>query len=85
MRVSCLSLLIGLLVGTVAASDAAADPRDAVDRSQRLDTDALRDDAATNRLTQPSHPLQIAPPAPTAPKAKKEGKRKSGAAGSSIR
>jgi hypothetical protein len=85
MRVSCLSVLIGLLVGTVAVSVAAADPRDAVDRGQRLDTDALRDDAATHRLTQPSHPLQIAPPAQTAPKAKSEAKRKSGTASGSSR
>ncbi|WP_157644267.1 hypothetical protein [Bradyrhizobium sp. WSM2793] len=79
-----MSLLIGIVVGIAAASVAAADPRDAVDRSQRLDTDALRDDAATNRLTPPSHPLQIAPP-PTAPKARTERRRKSGANGGGSR
>ncbi|MBB4377168.1 MULTISPECIES: hypothetical protein [unclassified Bradyrhizobium] len=79
-----MSLLIGIVVGIAAASVAAADPRDAVDRSQRLDTDALRDDAATNRLTPPSHPLQIAPP-PAAPKARTERRRKSGANGGGSR
>ncbi|WP_091962791.1 hypothetical protein [Bradyrhizobium shewense] len=79
-----MSLLIGIVVGIAAASVAAADPRDAVDRSQRLDTDALRDDAATNRLTPPSHPLQIAPP-PTTPKAGTERRRKSGANGGGSR
>ncbi|SCB50045.1 hypothetical protein GA0061098_101480 [Bradyrhizobium shewense] len=84
MHARGLSLLIGIVVGIAAASVAAADPRDAVDRSQRLDTDALRDDAATNRLTPPSHPLQIAPP-PTTPKAGTERRRKSGANGGGSR
>ncbi|WP_136624344.1 hypothetical protein [Bradyrhizobium centrolobii] len=63
------------------ASAALADPRDAVDRGQRLDTNALRDDAAINRLRQPSHPLDIAPTRP-APNAKATRKKKSGTSSS---
>ncbi|MBR0706379.1 hypothetical protein [Bradyrhizobium liaoningense] len=70
-----------IVAGSLAASVALADPRDAVDRGQRLDTDALRDDAATHRLQQPSHPLDIAPPRP-APAAKAARKKKSGASSS---
>jgi len=69
-------MLIGVIVGLTAASAAAADPRDSADRSQRLDTNALRDDAGTQRLRVPSHPLAIAPPQPPAPNAK-QGKKKS--------
>lgn len=74
-------VLIGVLVGLTAASVAAADPRDSVDRSQRLDTDALRDDAGTQRLRMPYHPLVIAPPqeaAPNATKGKKNRPKTSG-------
>ena len=72
------SVLIGVVIGIAAASAAAADPRDSVDRGQRLDTDALRDDVSTNRLQIPSHPLVIAPapqPAPTAKAIKKKVQR----------
>jgi hypothetical protein len=55
-------VLVGALIGILAASAVAAAPRDAVERSQSLDTDALRDDVRTNRLQIPSHPLDIAPP-----------------------
>jgi hypothetical protein len=68
--------LLGIVFGTVAATVAAADPRDSVDRSQRLDTDALRDDVGQNRLRVPSHPLVIAPaqqPPPVARPKKKSG------------
>jgi hypothetical protein len=74
----CAWVLMGVFVGLTAASAAAADPRDSVDRSQRLDTDALRDDVGTNRLRVPSHPLVIAPPQQPAPYAK-GGKKKSSA------
>ncbi|MBR0712393.1 hypothetical protein [Bradyrhizobium liaoningense] len=69
-------VLIGAVIGVAAASVAAADPRDAVDRGQRLDTDALRDDMGINRLRVPSHPLVIAPtqPAPSVEGAKKRKK-----------
>ncbi len=75
-----LLMLSCIVVGSVAASLALADSRDAVDRGQRLDTNALRDDAATRRLQQPSHPLDIAPPAPASP-AKTTRKKKSGGSG----
>jgi hypothetical protein len=71
-------VLIGAVIGIVAATAAAADPRDSVDRGQRLDTDALRDDVSTNRLQIPSHPLVIAPapqPAPAAKASKKKVQR----------
>ncbi|OAF07302.1 hypothetical protein [Bradyrhizobium neotropicale] len=67
-------MLTCIVIGSMAASVALADPRDAVDRGQRLDTDALRDDAATHRLRQPSHPLDIAPHRP-APNAKATNKK----------
>jgi hypothetical protein len=69
-------MLTCIVLPSLAASVVMADPRDAVDRSHRLDTDALRDDAATRRLEQPSHPLAIAP-APAAPPAKATRKKKS--------
>jgi hypothetical protein len=73
-------VLMGAAIGIMAASAAAADPRDSVDRGQRLDTDALRDDVSTNRLQVPSHPLVIAPsPQPAPPKS---GKKKPSASSS---
>jgi hypothetical protein len=39
------------------ASAVTAEPRDSVERSQRMDTDAIRDDVRTNRLQIPAHPL----------------------------
>jgi hypothetical protein len=76
-----LLMLMCIVIGGLAASDALADPRDAVDRGQRLDTDALRDDAATHRLQQRSHPLDIAPTWP-APNAKATKKKKPGTSSS---
>jgi hypothetical protein len=76
MRTKWVFVLIGSAIGAMAISAVAADPRDSVDRGQRLDTDALRDDVGTNRLRVPSHPLVIAPvpqPVPTA-KGKKRTK-----------
>ena len=75
-------VLIGVIVGLTAASAATADPRDSVDRSQRLDTDALRDDAGTQRLRMPSHPRAIAPPPQEAtPNATKRKKNKPNTSG----
>ena len=34
-----------------------AEPLDSVERSQRMDTDAIRDDVRTNRLQVPEHPI----------------------------
>ena len=45
------------------ASGAIAEPRDSVERAQRLDTDAIRDDVRTNRLQVPAHPIsEVRPP-----------------------
>jgi len=71
-----LFVLIGALIGILAASAVAADPRDSVDRGQRLDTDALRDDVNTNRLQVPSHPLSIQPTPQPVPNAKRKSKSK---------
>jgi hypothetical protein len=73
-----LSVLLGMSFGIMAASAAAADPRDSVDRSQRMDTDALRDDLGENRLRVPAHPLVIAPPPQNPPISRP--KKKSGPA-----
>jgi hypothetical protein len=74
--------MIAAIVMVVAASAAAADPRDSVDRGNRLDTDALRDDVGTNRLKVPSHPLVIAPPQQPAATSKGIKSKKSSASGS---
>ncbi|HEV2159944.1 hypothetical protein [Bradyrhizobium sp.] len=76
-----LIVLSGMVFGTIAPIVAVAEPRDAVERSQRLDTDALRDDIRTNRLRVPSHPLVIAPQPQPTPISK--GKKKKSASGSS--
>jgi hypothetical protein len=79
-----LALLI-VVIGTAMASSAAADPRDSVDRGDRLDTDALRDDVSTNRLKVPSHPLVIAPPEQAVTTSKGAKSKKSSASGSGSR
>jgi hypothetical protein len=69
-----LFVLMGAGVGISAASAVAADPRDAVDRGQRLDTDALRDDVRTNRLQIPSQPLVVEPTQQPVPNSKGKNK-----------
>lgn len=81
MRAKRLLLLLGAVFGLTWVTAAVADPRDAVDRSQRLDTDALRDDVATDRLRTPGHPLVIAPEPQPAP-VPKQKKRSSAGTGS---
>jgi hypothetical protein len=66
--------LLGVIFGLTAPTSAIADPRDSVERSQRLDTDALRDDVGENRLRVPSHPLVIAPEQQPAPISKRKKK-----------
>jgi hypothetical protein len=78
-----LFVLLGVIVGITASSAVAADPRDSVDRGDRLDTNALRDDISTNRLQVPAHPLVITPPVQPAPTPR--GKKKSNASGGSGR
>ena len=69
------------VIGIAMAGVAAADPRDSVDRGDRLDTDALRDDVSTNRLRVPSHPLIIAPPQQPVTTSKGSKSKKSSASG----
>lgn len=78
-------VMMGAIVGLTAASAVAADPRDSVERSQRLDRDALRDDAGVNRLRVPYHPLVIAPPQQPAPNVKAGKMRKSSASSDKSR
>ena len=73
MRGRRLVLLRAVLCMTWATA-AMADPRDSVDRSHRMDTDALRDDIETNRLSAPAHPLMIAPEPQPAPVSKRKRK-----------
>jgi hypothetical protein len=73
MRARRLVLLRAVLCMTWATA-AMADPRDSVDRSHRMDTDALRDDIETNRLSAPAHPLMIAPEPQPAPVSKRKKK-----------
>ena len=69
-----LFVLVAALIGILMTSAIAADSRDSVDRSQRLDTDALRDDMSTNRLQIPSHPLPLQATPQTAPSVKRKSK-----------
>jgi hypothetical protein len=82
MKRALAMMAVVIAIAIAMASAAAADPRDSVDRGDRLDTDALRGDVSTNRLKAPSHPLVIAPPQQpvTTPKGTKS--RKSSASGS---
>ncbi|MET4801356.1 hypothetical protein [Bradyrhizobium sp. LB11.1] len=83
MLVRRLFVLLGTVFGMMAATAAVADPRDSVERSQRMDTDALRDDVRQNRLRVPSHPLVIAPaPAPQPVPIYKRKKKSSASSGS---
>jgi|EndMetStandDraft_3_1072993.scaffolds.fasta_scaffold12744_4 hypothetical protein len=50
------------LIFLCAALSAHAEPRDSVERGQRLDTDAIRDDVRTNRLKTPASPLTVEQP-----------------------
>ena len=55
---SCFIAVTGAVVAFLCmASAVTAEPRDSVERSQRMDTDAIRDDVRTNRLQIPAHPL----------------------------
>ena len=74
--------LMVVAIGIAMVSGAAADPRDSVDRGDRLDTDALRDDVSTNRLKVPSHPLVIAPQGQAVTTSKGTKSKKSSASGS---
>jgi hypothetical protein len=75
-------VLMMIVIGVAMASAAAADPRDSVDRGDRLDTDALRDDVGTNRLKVPSHPLVIVPSEQPGTTSNRTKSKKSSASGS---
>jgi hypothetical protein len=79
-----LALLI-VVIGIAMASAAAAEPRDSVDRGDRLDTNALRDDVSTNRLKAPSHPLDIVPQGQAVTTSKGTRSKKSSASGGGSR
>ena len=74
-----------------AVSAVSAQGRDSVERSTRMDTDALRDDVRTNRLQVPRHPLVVEQPlqlspdpgAKAKPKKAKSSKAKSKQSGGS--
>lgn len=74
MRARRLAVLLWAVFCMTWATAAMADPRDSVDRSHRMDTDALRDDIETNRLSAPAHPLMIAPEPQPAPVSKRKKK-----------
>jgi hypothetical protein len=57
-------------------SAVSAEPRDSVDRSQRLDSDAIRDDVRIDRLKVPTHPLSAGPPQQLQPALNSKGKAK---------
>ena len=72
------------MVFLYAASVVGAEPRDPVERSQRMDTDAIRDDVRTNRLQIPEHPISVVQPTqPAQPtlSSKRKAKSKKGAGG----
>src|SRR6218665_277345 len=50
------------LIFLCAAFAANAEPRDSVERGQRLDSEAIRDDVRTNRLKTPASPLNVEQP-----------------------
>lgn len=71
MRVKIIgTLAMLLLVGTASAAMAQRDARDAADRGQRLDLDALRNDMLQRRLKAPEHPLLSTPASPEPTSAK---------------
>jgi hypothetical protein len=78
-----LGVVIGAMALLCVASHVRAEPRDSVDRGDRLDRDAIRNDVRTDRLKVPQHPLSAESPplqqAPAAaPKAKSKKSKKDG-------
>jgi hypothetical protein len=62
-----------------AASAVSADPRDSVDRGDRLDRDAIRDDVRVDRLKIPEHPIAAEQPQQPTRALKKKPKPKKNA------
>ena len=76
-----LVVVMGAMALLCVASPVRAEPRDSVDRADRLDRDAIRDDVRINRLKIPKHPLSaeqppMQPEPVAAPKAKPKKTRK---------
>jgi hypothetical protein len=69
------------MVWLCTASAVTAEPRDSVERSQRMDTDAIRDDVRINRLQIPAHPITAEQP--SQPASSSSGKTKSKRSGGS--
>jgi len=61
-----LGIVISFLALLCLAPLVRAEPRDSVDRGERLDRDAIRDDVRIDRLKVPRHPLSNEQP-PTQP------------------
>jgi hypothetical protein len=73
-----------VVTGTVvallsAASAVSAGPVDSVDRGDRLDRDAIRDDVRIDRLKIPQHPIATEQPQQPAPAPKKKPQSKKNA------
>jgi hypothetical protein len=65
---SCFIAVTGAVVAFLCmASAATAEPRGSVERGQRMDTEAIRDDVRTNRLQIPAHPVAAEQPPQRAP------------------
>jgi len=65
-----------------AAPAVSADPRDSVDRGDRLDRDAIRDDVRIDRLKVPEHTIAAEHPQQPTPALKKKPKPKKNAGNS---
>jgi hypothetical protein len=77
MRLMITGMLAGLfLVGAAPVAIAQRDARDAADRGQRLDSDALRNDMLQRQLKAPEHPLWSAPTSAEPAKPAASNKRK---------
>lgn len=80
MEMKTLGIVMGAMVLLCLTAPAGAEPRDSVDRGDRMDRDAIRDDVRIDRLKVPAHPLSAEQP-PTqqqpvsTPKAKPKSKK----------
>jgi hypothetical protein len=77
MSTKAFGVMAGSIVLLCMASAVKAEPRDSVDRGDRMDRDAIRDDVRTNRLTVPRHPLSAEQPPPPQQPASPAAKQKS--------
>jgi hypothetical protein len=75
-----LGVVMSFLALLCVATLVRAEPRDSVDRGERLDRDAIRDDIRIDRLKVPQHPLSAEQPpmqpGPVAPSSTKPKKTK---------